>query len=93
MTLELELGQCYVRKDGNITGPLEYNDTFIDPELIELNLRKRYLFRDPKYLSTYTFEGKVLVDAIEPTAEDLISEYKVKPSPDLIGISISPIWA
>lgn len=87
MTLKLEVGKCYVRGDGEITGPLEANETFQNEYL-----NRTYRFIDPRYLFTYTEAGKILDGTTKLGPDDLVSEYKVKELPDLIAVPNLQIW-
>lgn len=90
MAIVLELGKCYVRRDGEITGPLVLNDTFSEPRT------RTYPFKDPKNRNTYAADGKRFATAITPKPEDLIGEYKIQPLLDLTQKtrgSTSVIWA
>lgn len=86
MELQLELGKCYIRNDGKITGPIEGNYTG------DKDLRHTYKFIDPKSSFTYTSAGRILENSpLGPY--DLVSEYKVEGLSDIRSGPDIQIWA
>lgn len=74
MTIQLEVGKRYVRRDGNTTGPLESYDGY------------PFVFLDPDYGESYTEEGYYFQDRTE-ASRDLIREY-VEPGPPTEGPAV-----
>ena len=59
--MKLELGKRYTRRDGTITGPLEYSNSWLYP------------FCDPADDELYSDGGLCIID--DESGEDLIAEY------------------
>ena len=66
MTLKLELGKRYRRRDGSITNPLTENTN--------LNKSWGYIFWDNKFNNSYMPDGAAVAD-VAPQPEDLVERY------------------
>jgi len=59
--MKLELNKRYIRRDGEVTGPLEAKQNDL------------YMLRDPKYRVSYTLQGQLYAEFTDDW--DLIAEY------------------
>ena len=67
--MKLEIGKRYIRRDGVVTRPLEYNKWYLYP------------FRDPANDALYSDDGLYIID--DESGEDLVAEYiKLKHEPE-----------
>lgn len=63
--MQLEIGKVYVRRDGEITGPLEQNPGSI------------FCFKDPNSGLTYLPDGRYVIDELPCSAFNLEQELEV----------------
>lgn len=68
MSLKLEYGKRYVRRDGKVTGPMKANDEG------DSKYQETYPFYDPECYQGYKSNGRYLKDESQCRL-DLVSEY------------------
>lgn len=64
--LQLEVGKRYVRRDGNVSGPLEVNTGYD---------KREFKFLDPEFFESYRENGTWAIDKGVETHLDLLREY------------------